>query len=364
MRKKKIISFVILILAVFTLGWLLQKLLMPKYMTKIVEGALISEYYDEKNKDHDVIFIGDCEVYENFSPITLWEKYGITSYIRGSAQQLIWHSYYILEDTLKYEKPDVVVFSVLSMMYDKPQKEAYNRMSIDGLPLSLTKIKMAKASMLPEEDLITYVFPLLRFHSRWNELSEEDFKYWFKKDKIAHNGYLMRVDVKPASSFPKPRKLADYRFGDICYDYLDKIVKLCKDNDIELVLLKAPSLYPHWYDEWDAQIVDYAKKNDLLYINMLDHLEQIGLDFSTDTYDAGLHLNLSGAEKCSVFLGKILKEKFNLADKRQDENLKAIWQEKIDAYYKMKEEQYKELEEYGYLLKFNLKRAEEDNRLQ
>lgn len=362
MKKKKIISFVILILAVLTLAWLLQKLLMPKYMTKIVEGALISEYYEEKNKDHDVIFIGDCEVYENFSPITLWEKYGITSYIRGSAQQLIWHSYYILEDTLKYEKPDVVVFSVLSMMYDKPQKEAYNRMSIDGLPLSLTKIKMAKASMLPEEDLITYIFPLLRFHSRWNELSEEDFKYWFKKEQIAHNGYLMRVDVKPAGSFPKPRKLADYRFGDICYDYLDKIVKLCKDNGIKLVLLKAPSLYPHWYEEWDAQIVDYAQKNDLLYINMLDHLDEIGLDYSTDTYDAGLHLNLSGAEKSSAFLGKILQKEFNLADKRQDKYLQAIWQEKTDAYYKMKEDQYKELEEYGYLLKFNLKKAQEDNR--
>jgi len=362
MKKKKIISFVILILVVFTLAWLLQKLLMPKYMTKIVEGALISEYYEEKNKDHDVIFIGDCEVYENFSPITLWEKYGITSYIRGSAQQLIWHSYYILEDTLKYEKPDVVVFSVLSMMYDKPQKEAYNRMSIDGLPLSLTKIKMAKASMLPEEDLITYIFPLLRFHSRWNELSEEDFKYWFKKEQIAHNGYLMRVDVKPAGSFPKPRKLADYRFGDICYDYLDKIVKLCKDNGIKLVLLKAPSLYPHWYEEWDAQIVDYAQKNDLLYINMLDHLDEIGLDYSTDTYDAGLHLNLSGAEKSSAFLGKILQKEFNLADKRQDKYLQAIWQEKTDAYYKMKEDQYKELEEYGYLLKFNLKKAQEDNR--
>lgn len=358
MKKKKIISFVILILVIVTLTFLLQKLLMPKYMTQIVEGALIAEYYDEKNKNHDVIFIGDCEVYENFSPITLWEEYGITSYIRGSAQQLIWHSYYLLEDTLKHEKPDVVVFSVLSMMYDTPQKEAYNRMSIDGLPLSMTKINSAKAAMLPEEDLITYIFPLLRYHSRWNELSNEDFKYWFRKDQIAHNGYLMRVDVKPVESFPNPRKLADYRFGDTSYEYLDKMVKLCKDNDIELVLLKAPSLYPHWYEQWDAQMVDYAKKNDLLYINTLNNLEEIGLDFNTDTYDAGLHLNLSGAEKSSVFLGNILKTEFNLTDKRQDENLKTLWKEKADAYYKMEEDQYKELEEYGYLLKFNMKKTE------
>ena len=31
---------------------------MPKYVSDIVEGALIAEYYEEE-KDHDVIFIGD-----------------------------------------------------------------------------------------------------------------------------------------------------------------------------------------------------------------------------------------------------------------------------------------------------------------
>lgn len=361
MRLKKITTLVILILVIATLAFLLQNLLMPKYMDQIVEGAMIAEYYNEKNKDHDVVFIGDCEVYENFSPITLWEEFGITSYIRGSAQQLIWHSYYLLEDTIKYEKPDVVVFSVLSMMYDKPQNEAYNRMSIDGMPLSLTKIRSAKAAMLPEEDLITYVFPLLRYHSRWNELSHEDFKYWFKKDQIAHNGYLMRVDVKPATSFPKPRKLADYQFGDICYEYLDKIVKLCKDNGIELVLLKAPSLYPHWYEEWDKQMVDYAAKNDLLYINLLNNLDEMGIDFSTDTYDAGLHLNLSGAEKASKYFGNLLQKEFNLADNRNNQKLQALWSEKVDYYYQMKADQYKELEEYGYLLKFNKKRNDKNN---
>ena len=47
----------------------------------------------------------------------------------------------------------------------------------------------------------------------------------------------------------------------------------------------------------------YAAKNDLLYINLLDYLDEMGLDFNTDTYDAGLHLNLARAEeKTSVFL--------------------------------------------------------------
>ena len=160
-----------------------------------------------------------------------------------------------------------MVFNVLSMKYDKPQKEAYNRMALDGMPLSLSKLKSIKASMLEEEKFITYLFPILRYHSRWSELSAEDFKYLFKKDKVTHNGYLMRVDVKPVTTIPQARKLANYKLSDICYEYLDKITALCKKNGIELVLIKAPTIYPHWYDEWDKQIEEYARENDLLYIN-------------------------------------------------------------------------------------------------
>ena len=52
-----IAAAVLFIIALFAV----QRLLVPKYMSDIIEGALIAEYYDEKT-DHDVIFIGDCEV--------------------------------------------------------------------------------------------------------------------------------------------------------------------------------------------------------------------------------------------------------------------------------------------------------------
>lgn len=346
MKKKKI--FVAIIIALLTIGslYILQRLLTPKYMHGVVEGSLIEEYYKE-NTRHDVIFIGDCEVYENFSPITLWEKYGITSFIRGSAQQLIWQSYYLLEDTLKYEKPKVVVFNVLSMKYNEPQKEAYNRMTLDGMKMSLTKLKAIKASMLEDENLADYLFPLLRYHSRWSELTADDFKYLFKKDKISNNGYYMRVDSKPLQNIPKAQKLGNYQFGDNAYSYLDKITELCKKNNIKLILIKAPTMYPHWYDEWDAQIVAYAKEHDLEYINFIKLQDETGIDYNKDTYDGGLHLNLSGAEKLSDYFGKILKDKYGIEDRRNDEQLKKVWQEKIDFYNNMKESQYKELEEYG-----------------
>ena len=347
--KRRIFIYVSFLCILLGSLYLFQRLFMPKYVHGIVEGALIEEYYNEEEKNHDIIFIGDCEVYENFSPITLWENYGLTSYIRGSAQQLIWQSYYLLEETLKYEEPEIVVFNILSLKYDQPQREAYNRMTLDGMKLSSSKLKSIKASMMDDENIIDYLVPLLRYHSRWSELEEDDFKYIFKKDNQFHNGYYMRADVKPVTSIPEGKKLPDYRFGENAYDYLDLMVELCKSKDIELVLIKAPSLYPYWYDEWDLQMVEYAEEHDLLYINFLDLIDEVGIDFDTDTYDAGLHLNVYGAEKLADYFGKILVENFQLEDKRDDESLKKVWDQKIEFYNSMKKKQIQELEEFGYI---------------
>lgn len=328
---KKRLRFIVSAVLVVAVLFFVQRLLMPKYMSGIVEGAMISEYYDEE-MDHDVVFIGDCELYENLSPAVLWQEYGINSYIRGSAQQLIWQSYYLMEETFQYEKPDVVVFNVLSMKYDEPQKETYNRMTLDGMRWSSSKVKSIEASMLEEEHFIEYVFPLLRYHSRWSELTEEDFNYLFERDKVTFNGYYMRVDAKAAEDVPEGKPLSDYTFGDNAYAYLDKMTALCEENDVELVLVKAPSLYPYWYEEWDEQIVDYAQEHNLKYYNFLDCQEEIGLDFTKDTYDGGLHLNLSGAEKLSRYFGKILADDCGLENRQGEEALSKAWEIKILEY--------------------------------
>ncbi len=341
--KKRIIVVASLVLILCLVLAAAQRLLMPKYQDDVIEGSMIEEYYDEE-LNHEVVFIGDCEVYENFSTMKLWEEYGITSYIRGSSQQLAWQSYYLLEDTLKHETPKVVVFNVLSLKYNEPQKEAYNRMSIDGMKWSMSKVNNIKASMTEEEHFLDYVFPILRYHSRWSELEKQDFEHFFTKDKVTHNGYYMRVDVRPQGPFPDPMPLDDYTLGSNAMSYLDKMTALCEEKGIEFVLIKAPTEFPYWYPEWDEQIVKYAEDHGLTYINMIPLQDEIGLDMSVDTYDAGLHLNLSGAEKLSLYFGKFLVDNYQLTDYRKNETYAKVYGEKLDYYYKMIEEQKAELE--------------------
>lgn len=332
MKNRKTVLSVIAVLMVFLAVFCLAtQLLTPKYMESLVEGSMISQYYRESG-GHDVIFIGDCEVYANYSPMELYRTHGITSYIRGTSQQLIWQSYYVLKETLRYETPRAVVFNVNAMRYGEPVKEAFNRLTIDQMRWSAEKIGMIRASMTEEETFASYVFPILRYHSRFDELTKEDFEYLFKVKDNTYNGYLVNKNIKPAGTLPAKRPLADYRFADVCYEYLDRITELCKEKGVELILVKAPSLYPYWYEQYDEQMAEYARENSLAYYNFTAYIEDIGLDFQVDTYDAGLHLNHTGAEKLSRYFGQILAENHGIPDRRNDPDVAAVYDEKLKRY--------------------------------
>lgn len=325
---------------------LVQALLVPKYTGVTQEGALVREYYDNAG-GNDVVFIGDCEVYENFSPITLWEEYGITSYIWGSPQQMIWQSYYMMEEVFRHETPKVMVFSVLAMKYDtnestgsQTRREAYNRMALEGMRWSPSKWKAISASLTEEEKIwgghLSYLFPLLRYHDRWSELGADDFRYLFTRPQVSDNGYLMQTGVKPMTDAHVAPPLSDYALGDNSWYYLDKMVELCRSHGTQLVLVKSSGLYPVWWWEWDEQVKAYAEENDLLYVNMLEFEEEIGIDWTMDTYDTGLHLNVWGAEKAASWFGKILREDCGVPDRRDDEGISALWAEKCQTYHQRK----------------------------
>lgn len=324
-RIKKILAIAAAVVIIVAILGFAQCLVVPKYVNDVPEGALIAEYYDD-DISHDVLFVGDCEVYENFSPLTMYENYGINSYIRGSAQQLIWQSYYLLEDALRYETPEVVVFNVLSMKYNEPQNEAYNRMTLEGMKWSASKVAAINSSMTEDESFITYLFPLLRYHDRITELTPDDFKYMLGGlPSVSCRGAYLRDGVVPAENVTPGKPLADYNFGDTAWEYLEKMRTLCEENGIRLVLIKAPSLYPYWYDEWEQQIEEYAEKNSLTYVNFLELTDEAQIDFATDTYDGGLHLNRTGAEKLSVFFGQMLSS-WGVPDRRGEAESDSSWE--------------------------------------
>ena len=480
--KKIGIPFVSL-LVVLILFFALQRLVEPKYDGRDempLEGNFTAEYYQETT-DHDVIMVGDCEVYENIDTMALWKDYGITSYIRGNAQQLVWQSYYMLEDTLKREKPKVLIYNVQSLEHGKPERESYNRMTLDGMKWSRTKWNAIQASMCEGEHMVDYILPFLRYHSRILSLNSSDLKYYWQPKKVTHNGYYMRIDVLPASESDvadttwllgeqeektpdspgedgeedlwkmmeeedaqdlgsggteeetedndgmsaagesddpdgvdtkqsddaeeiggtddasengdavdgeedlwkmmeeeeavseensaetqqksdsvgedsvdaqqgddaENSENLDQQFDAYPMQYLDKMRELCEAQGIQLILMKAPSLSPVWHAWENQQMEDYAAKYKLPYINFYDLLEETDINYETDTYDGGLHLNRNGAGKLAGYLGKVLTEQYGVPDRRQEDAIAEVYQKKYQFYEEMIQAQQEELDRYG-----------------
>ena len=333
---KKIAISVALFFAVTALALdFATRLLMPKYTGRLAEGNLISEYYADADEKiaHQVLFLGDCEVFESFVPPILWRDFGITSHVRGSPAQTVWQSYYLLREMLEYESPDAVVFNVYAMMHAEGVSEAYNRMTLDGMRWSRHKARAIKASVTASESYISYAFPLLRFHSRWRELSAEDIKYVYARPTVSHNGYLIKKGIVAQTDDFTATGDADAPLSERCFEYLDKMRELCEDGGVELILVKSPTdswRYP-WYKEWDRQICEYAAKHGICYYNFIENAD-IGLDMTQDTYDGGAHLNVYGAEKLTSYFGAILQSKHGISDMRGDGELCRVWNEKLDKY--------------------------------
>jgi hypothetical protein len=63
-------------------------------------------------------------------------------------------------------------------------------------------------------------------------------------------------------------------------------------------------------------------------------------------------MNLSGAKKMTEYLGKFLVRNYDLKGHVGDETLERTWKEKEKFYDEMKEEQEKEVKEYGSVISY------------
>lgn len=329
----KIIALSIACLASATI---LGKIVTPKW-TKIntvwEPATLMTEgFYHEPNHSIDVLYLGSSLIYRGISPITMWEKYGFTGYIRGSSVQRMWISYYYLEDTLKTQHPKVVVLNMNGITDDTQNDENRNRKALDYMKLSMTKIHAVQASLTDGESFISYLFPLLRYHSRWDNLTQEDFtqltanKHYFAKGQDLQFGI---TSCHPKDDWLKPTSTVA-KEGEKAGQYFDRIVKLCRENGIALLLIDMVSPVRFSYDVHNLNR-SLAQQYNLPYLDLNMMTDQFGLNWDTDMLDPGVHLNVSGAEKCSAFLGKYLKEHYSLGQ-NVSEDIKKIWEQDAADY--------------------------------
>lgn len=267
----------------------------------------IVKLQNETENTIDVLVVGDSLAYTTVSPMQLWEKYGMTVFVGSQSGQKIQESYYMLRTAFENQKPKLVILETNVMF--REQK------GIGGIMDALFE----KGN---------YYFPIFRFHDIWKPLfmgtqyAEENYK-----------GFMVRDTTEPYSgkTYMKETEKSQ-KISDLVNSYMDCIISLCKENGAELLLVSTPSPSNYNYKKHNS-LTEYADRHDLRYIDMNLQLENVGINWKTDSLDRGDHLNLSGAVKVTDYLGKYLDEHYELDDHRNEERYQS-WQKEALRYNK------------------------------
>lgn len=328
---KNIITKLIAAMLAVVLVFLSNRLFIPKYISENTDGRITSEFYDVKT-DIDVIFLGASTVHYGISPDYMWGEYGFTSYDRSNASQTMWQSYYMLQDTLTYKKPSLVVLDVGFMKYGADfVEEPGNRKTIEGMRDIRAKIGAINTSAHESEQKLSYFLPILRYHSRWKDLKPEDVKYMLKSPAVTYDGYIMDFSKVDGTNEYDGTEAEYEAFPEKATEYLYRIIDTCREEKIPLLLIKMPTYINGWGYVHDAEMARIASEKGASFISFMEKQDELGLDGNEHYIDAE-HTNVTGAEIFSKYLGAYLKENYELPDHSQDAALKAVWDEKLARY--------------------------------
>lgn len=300
----------------------------------------ISGFYNEEQDQFEVMFFGSSHAYAAFSPLELWEETGVKSYVFATQQQPLWATYTYIEEALKTQSPSLVVVECRMAFGDKEYYMEGNDKGVtfsymDDIPLSWNKVKLAFQSAPDLEGRAALLFNFMMYHDRWNDLHRQDFTFRRDEARDPYKGYVM---LSPQEE-PRPRPdveavtdrtplLAKNRY------WLEEIVRLCKEEGVDLWLVKTPSNLELEEKALLNSVEDLAAEKGVPFHDFNEDYAAIGL--SEDLFHDEHHLDCFGASRFTRFFARALTEgwpelRTDWKDPAWTADI-AVYQEELESY--------------------------------
>ncbi|MCR4924746.1 MAG: SGNH/GDSL hydrolase family protein [Clostridiales bacterium] len=264
---------------------------------KYEDGGILAE----PENTLDYVFVGSSSVSENFAPLEVWNEEGYAGFALGESRSTVVGDYFEIVKLLKNQSPSLIVLEGSTLLGETKNITIFN--TIDSV---------ARETL-----------PLLRYHNNWKNLTAENlFKKMAVDFKSVNKGYKPYPQVKPvenAEIYMSKNDKADKVHFDMEF-YFNKILTYCNKRNIKLVIAVSPS--PACWSQKRQDIVKaFAEKYNIDFIDFNDYCDDFGIDWSTDSKDAGWHFNCVGSKKYSKYFAQWLKNNYSdiLVDHRGDE---------------------------------------------
>lgn len=317
---KRVITIISFILALVIVFGAIYRVLSFKYL----DGILSLKYlYKQQDDSVDVLVLGSSHAFMSVNTGVLYEDYGIASYVCGGSVQPMWNTYYFLKEVLKTQHPKLVLIEGLSTTFEDDYSDhsriIKNTGAIRGLKNRLDAITVSA----PVEDVWDYIFNYRLWHSRYEEINERDFSDYYHTTKMQYyKGFSVNYQTVEVTKPAVASFSADsVPIREKSEEYYRKLLELCISEDLPVMVV----VCPYALTEAKQQKYNYVRKITEEYgisfinFNSDEYYEEMGLDFATDFGDSSSHLNYSGNVKFTKLLGEMIDSRFDLPDRRGDD---------------------------------------------
>ena len=304
-------------LVLFILIFFMIYIYLPNIFEKHRDGKNWDYIYNTENKI-DVLFMGSSLIFTSINPDIVDPIINQNSFILGSSGQNIIQSYYNLIEVLKYQKPHTIVLDVNSIIIKREdQKTGLIYHNLSGMKLSVNKINsflntiysnnnekidFSSMSFLKKYDFIITLLTKERFNWK-NKIKTFSLNEEAGNNVLQNRGFLKKkskISFEDYNSLLSQRD--DMKIRQIVKEnfyFLEKFIDTCIYNNINLVLVKTPTLLNEGVG---SQLDDYIDENNISYYNYELDFEII--NFNKDDFYDEKHLSNRGANKFSHYFGK------------------------------------------------------------
>lgn len=268
----------------------------------------------------DVLVVGNSHAYCTFNPAVIGDVINKRVYNAGLPDQKIDTTYYNLKELLERQKPETVILEAFVFGRSNSQYAGYVA-NVDALDFNFDKIKACFEIFPDKLEAVRMLSSLYRCHSNWKNpgIILKNLKYLLGvsgKMPDDNLGFYALQSKMSADTISKYRESTNSKFKPVIDDYsigyFNRIVKLCKDSNIRLIVTMAP--FNSIYLEKIQYGIIYDKMQELCsdagveYLDFNILYDQLHLDFSDfeDAFHDAQHMNKWGAEKVSSYLARYL----------------------------------------------------------
>ena len=285
--------------------------------TRKVEG-----FYAEEKDSLDFVFVGSSQMFTSVVPAVLWEEYGITSYDFGANEQPMYLSYYYIKEALKYQDPKAIVLEVSYCNAPEYTHEGVHHINLDDLRMGPVKLE-AIFDIIPEGERFPYIFELAKYHDTWTTMDKASFQYIGADKHNPYKGYTPSLDgFADGGEFNEEiaKVTEKAELAELSVKYMEKIIALCKEENVDLLFLKTPNDHIQNQPEYNA-VADIAENHNIPYLDLNREMK------------GQLHNHVFHAETITKRIGEWLTSLYEVEDKREKPEF-AQWNEDADYYYR------------------------------